>query len=75
MMERDKRTAEQIVYFMDWVQKDSFWKTNVLSVSKLRGKYDQLVLKVKEDIKKKNNSNVVEMPRAYQSLQDWADEG
>ena len=38
-------------------------------------KYDQLVLKVKEDIKKKNNSNVVEMPRAYQSLHDWADEG
>ena len=74
-MERNKRTVEQIVYLMDWVQKDSFWKTNVLSVSKLREKYDQLVLKVKEDIKKKNNSNVVEMPRAYQSLQDWADEG
>jgi hypothetical protein len=73
MMKQDKRTEEQISYLMDWVQNDSFWKTNILSVSKLREKFDQLVMKVKEDINKKNTSTEKQMPRAYKSLQDWAD--
>lgn len=74
MMERDNRTAEKIAYLMDWVQNDSFWKSNILSVSKLREKYDQLVLRVKEDIAKRNKSTEKQIPKAYQSLQDWADE-
>lgn len=74
MMEQDKRSEEQISYLMDWVQNDSFWKSNILSVSKLREKFDQLVIRVKEDINKQNKSNKKEIPRAYQSLQDWADE-
>jgi hypothetical protein len=74
MMEQDKRTEEQITYLMDWVQKDSFWKSNILSTSKLREKFDQLVIRVKEDISKQNKSAKKEVPRAYQSLQDWADE-
>lgn len=75
MMERDDRTEEQIIYLMDWCQKDSFWKSNILSTSKLREKFDQLVIRVKEDIKKQNKQAAPnEMPRAYQSLQDWADE-
>lgn len=74
MMEADNRTEEQIVYLMDWCQNDSFWKSNILSTSKLREKFDQLVIRVKEDIGKKNQSIRKEVPRAYQSLQDWADE-
>lgn len=74
MMERDNRTEEQIIYLMDWCQNDSFWKSNILSVSKLREKFDQLVIRVKEDIGKQNKSAKTEIPRAYQSLQDWADE-
>ncbi|WP_078382358.1 DUF4373 domain-containing protein [Sutcliffiella halmapala] len=45
-MERDKRTEEQIIYVIDWCQKDSFWKANILSVSKLREKFDQLVIQI-----------------------------
>lgn len=74
MMERDKRTEEQIIYLMDWVQNDSFWKQNILSPSKLREKFDQLVIRVREGIKKQNKPTENEIPRAYQSLQDWADE-
>lgn len=74
MMDQDKRTEEQISYLMDWVQQDSFWKSNILSPSKLREKFDQLVIRVKEDIGKQNKSSKKEVPRAYQSLQDWADE-
>lgn len=47
MMERDSRTKEQIEYLIDWCQQDSFWKGNILSASKLREKYDQLVIQVK----------------------------
>lgn len=47
MMEMDKRTEEQVRYLMKWVQQDEFEMVNVLSPSKLRSRFDQLVLKVK----------------------------
>jgi len=72
--ERDERKEEHIRYMIDWCQADSFWKMNILSPSKLREKYDQLVLKAKEDYHRKNNNAPTNKPRAYQSLQDWADE-
>jgi Txe/YoeB family toxin of Txe-Axe toxin-antitoxin module len=46
MMERDNRTKEQIAYLIDWCQKDSFWKSIILSPAKLRKQFDQLVLKI-----------------------------
>ena len=51
MLELDNRTEEQIRYLMNWVQKDSFEMTNVLSPSKLRKRFDQLVMKVKQESK------------------------
>jgi hypothetical protein len=76
MMERDKRTEDQVIYLMDWCQNDAFWKKNILSPFKLREKFDQLVITVKEEMKKKNlqTSKGNDVPRAYQSLKDWADE-
>lgn len=74
MMERDNRTEEQIIYLMDWCQNHSFWKSVVLSTSKLREKFGQLVIKVKEEISRQNKPIEKEIPRAYQSLQEWADE-
>jgi hypothetical protein len=52
MIEKDKRTDEQIRYLMKWVQQDNFEMTNVLSPSKIRKRYDQLVMKVKSQKKK-----------------------
>lgn len=46
MIERDNRLPEEITTLIDWCQQDSFWKTNILSPSKLRKQYDQLVLKI-----------------------------
>jgi Txe/YoeB family toxin of Txe-Axe toxin-antitoxin module len=51
MIEIDNRTEEQIRYLIDWVQKDSFEMTNVLSTSKLRKRFDQLVMKVQRENK------------------------
>lgn len=44
MLDRDGRTPEQIAYLINWAQSDSFWRSNILSMPKLRDKFDQLRL-------------------------------
>lgn len=50
----DKRTMEEIKQVIDFCQSDSFWKSNILSMSKLREKFQQLYLKMKAN---KDGSN------------------
>ena len=47
----DGRTAEQVEWMIKWVQKDEFWSQNVLSPSKLREKFNTLVVRAKADKK------------------------
>lgn len=61
MMERDERTEEQIIYLIDWVQRDSFWMSNIMSPKKLREKFDQLVLRVKGE-RNQSSGKVVKPP-------------
>jgi phage replication O-like protein O len=50
----DKRLAKEV---MDWVVKDTFWKTNVLSAKKLRERFTDLAIKMKStQIPKKQNT-------------------
>ncbi len=44
MLDKEGRTEEQIHSAIDWCQNDGFWKGNILSMPKLREKYDQLRL-------------------------------
>lgn len=44
MLDRDGRTEQEIHGAIDWCQADEFWRANVLSMPKLREKYDQLRL-------------------------------
>lgn len=44
MIDLDGRTVEQILRAIDWSQQNLFWRSNILSVPKLREKYDQLRL-------------------------------
>jgi hypothetical protein len=44
MLDRDGRTLDQVLGAIRWCQADSFWCGNVLSMPKLREKYDQLRL-------------------------------
>lgn len=77
MFERDNRTEEQISYLIDWVQQHHFWHKNILSISSLRKHFDRLILQIKADKdicsqqKQKQSKNI---PKAYRSLQDWAEE-
>lgn len=42
LIDKDGRTEEQVRAAIDWCQKDEFWRANILSMPKLREKYDQL---------------------------------
>lgn len=44
MLDRDQRTPEQIRAAIDWCQADDFWRSNVMSMPKLREKFDTLRL-------------------------------
>lgn len=46
IVEIDKRDKHEVAMLIKWVQKDSFWMSNVLSPAKLREKYDQLIMRV-----------------------------
>jgi hypothetical protein len=45
MLNQDKRSVEEVLEIIEWVIKDLFWRTVILSPSKLREKFDELVLK------------------------------
>lgn len=47
MLDRDGRTVEQIHAAIDWCQNDEFWRANILSMPKLRERYDQLRLQAR----------------------------
>lgn len=46
MIRRDKIDADDIAEVIEWCQKDSFWRSNILSGKKLRDKYQQLRMKM-----------------------------
>ena len=47
MTRRDGRTENEILEVMEWSQRDSFWRANILSAAKLREKFDQLTLRMR----------------------------
>jgi hypothetical protein len=44
MIDTDGRTETQVIAAIDWCQNDEFWRSNILSMPKLRERYDQLRL-------------------------------
>jgi hypothetical protein len=52
MLRVDNRKPDVIEKLIIWCQQDSFWQNNILSTSKLRAQYDQLILKMKADKEK-----------------------
>lgn len=44
LLDVDGRTPDQVRAAIDWCQQDEFWRSNVMSMPKLREKYDQLRL-------------------------------
>ena len=46
LLEIDKRDKQLIRDVIDWVTENSFWRTNILSPSKLRKQFDRLVIEM-----------------------------
>lgn len=46
LIDRDGRTVEEVERVMRWALADSFWRSNVLSMPKLREKFGQLKLRM-----------------------------
>lgn len=44
MLDNDGRSVEKVLKAIDWCQGDEFWRVNILSMPKLRDKYEQLRL-------------------------------
>lgn len=60
MIRLDKRTPEQIGEVIEWCQQDDFWLSNILSTSKLREKFDQLVVKMNSSSTRGSSDSVAE---------------
>lgn len=56
ILENDKYSKESLRDVFEFLQKDEFWKTNILSISKLRKQLDQLLLKIKQNGNKTSKS-------------------
>ena len=57
MLGRDGRSPPQVSALIRWVQRDEFWKSNVLSMDKLREKFDQLEMKMQQPQRKGGSNN------------------
>jgi phage replication O-like protein O len=79
LIEIDKITKQKAKEVMDWVTKDDFWKTNVLSARKLREKFGELAIKMTASQKPKQRQQAPMSqpdPRDKEiAFQRWIDEG
>lgn len=46
LIERDGRSADEVRRIIEWCQADTFWRSNILSPSKLRTQFTQLTLRM-----------------------------
>ena len=45
LIDKDGYTPDQVAWIINWSQDDEFWRTNILSMPKLRKQFEQLKLK------------------------------
>ena len=49
LIDNDRRTVDEIEQVIRWCQADQFWQSNVLSMPKLREKFQQLALRMRTE--------------------------
>ncbi|ETK36163.1 hypothetical protein MPTA5024_11090 [Microbispora sp. ATCC PTA-5024] len=69
MMTADGRTEQQIHAAIDWCQNDEFWRSHVMSMPKLREKYD--ALRLQASAKKGRGSPPPAAPPATSPRDRW----
>jgi hypothetical protein len=68
MREIDNRDPNEMARVWTWIRNDSFWSTNILSISKFREKYDMVSMKAKGA----GNPNLSKAGNAtLNNIRDW----
>lgn len=67
LLDRDKRDRSEAERLIRWCQADSFWRANVLSMSKFREKYDQLRLQSQRSAGSTTRESPSDLIRAIQT--------
>jgi len=62
MLDRDGLSETEVLGAITWSQQNEFWKANILSLPKLREKYDQMRLQAQR-----------EQPQRQSRAQGWLD--
>lgn len=75
MLDRDGRTEQQIAAAIDWCQDSEFWRANILSMPKLREKYEQLRLQAGRDNGRNSPSGATGTARAREAIQAGIEAG
>lgn len=57
LIDKDGRTEQQVMTAIDWCQDSEFWRANILSMPKLREKYDQLRQQARRQPKQQNGND------------------
>lgn len=57
MLDNDRRTEDQVRRAIDWCQGNAFWRRNILSMPKLRERYEQLRLAAEAERDHKQGTN------------------
>lgn len=70
LIDIDGRTEDQIIRCIDWATNDSFWRRNILSMPKLRAKYDQLRLAAEDE---RNRTQARASPGRHQTYRNPQD--
>lgn len=66
----DLHAWAEILDLIEWCQSDQFWRANILSMSKLREKWTQLIAK-KGGANGQNQSSTINEPKGFASLREW----
>lgn len=70
LIDKDGYTPEQILFVAQFATTDDFWKSNILSVPKLREKFEQLKIKAQTQNKPKQTGSHARLQAGYDLLQE-----
>jgi hypothetical protein len=74
LLDKDGRTEEQVHAAIDWCQQNEFWRAHILSMPKLREKYDQLRLQAMRDRRETRRSTTDQRVEAAMDLMPYFEE-
>lgn len=72
MVEQDNRTLTQIADVFLWANRDDFWKSNILSTSKLRKQFDSLTAKMRNQRNTGPHGSFKDQQYGTTETPDWA---